>query len=797
LEVVTDGEPVRSLCLIKEESSTEDEHSIVTGSQGGLLSCLSIPSCTTSIQPGGDGTRHPHNITSLLSVESGGYVSGCKDGVIRIFDGAHSFSGELKGHENAVTSLAWLPLSCSDDSSPDKELLLSGSWDGTARVWSLSQMECMAVLGGHENTVSVVGLPPLDGSIGRVATASAGIAQGNSIVDHKVRIWHISPSAGSYQAKLVHTVANDHNGPIRGIAFDPHTNHLLTCSNDATVKIRDLQGNCLTTLNYPSDGSEPMLLSLTTLHNAKVVAAAEDGHAVVWDLVHHTHRLIPHPSTVWTVLALPKGDFATACHDGYTRIFTLDATRTAPTQQIQQFQKASADSKAKSNSGPTPEEIAKLPKWEMNALTQGRSEGQVQIFNKNNKAIAAQWSDVSKTWIEVGEVMGTNQNAGQIDGVSYDHVFPIEIDVPGGGVTSLQIGYNNGENPFVVAQKFIDDHMLDQNYLSEIADYIQKRAGADGNTPTLGMTDAAAAAPTPMDISTNTSTTPTYQHLPFTTYRSFENGTEPKVFNKIINKCCEFYDQETASTTITKDHLTTTLQTLSDTLCATNRYHATSIPNSQLTFISKLISQWNIQHVFPILDISRLIALHPDASKMENQYIWESIVSSTIEKCQQMKLDPTSVQGTTAAVAIPMMSMRLFTNCFRGGGGSLKAVSSHLDRILDCAELFAISENKNVRLSVATLILNASSYIKSSSAGTTSSTADHILSIVGTIIGSGLYESEATVRVLVALGTLLLADDSIKVKAKSLHMSSMVDHAGSQHGEKAKAVAGEIQLILA
>eukprot|EP00957_Ditylum_brightwellii_P086201 6559015-Ditylum_brightwellii.AAC.1 len=77
--------------------------------------------------------KDPHNITSLLSVESGGYVSGCKDGVIRMFDGAHSFSGELKGHKNAVTSLAWLPLSCSDDSSPDKELLLSGSWDGTAR----------------------------------------------------------------------------------------------------------------------------------------------------------------------------------------------------------------------------------------------------------------------------------------------------------------------------------------------------------------------------------------------------------------------------------------------------------------------------------------------------------------------------------------------------------------------------------------------------------------------------------------------------------------------------------------
>lgn len=91
-------------------------------------------------------------------------------------------------------------------------------------------------------------------------------------------------------------------------------------------------------------------------------------------------------------------------------------------------------------------------------------------------AIAAQWSAASGTWVEIGEVTGAS-NAGTINGKAYDHVFPIELEQPGGaGVQQLQIGYNNGDNPFQAAQTFIDEHMLPQRYLAQIADYITERA---------------------------------------------------------------------------------------------------------------------------------------------------------------------------------------------------------------------------------------------------------------------------------------------------------------------------------
>lgn len=81
------------------------------------------------------------------------------------------------------------------------------------------------------------------------------------------------------------------------------------------------------------------------------------------------------------------------------------------------------------------------------------------------------------------QVMGSSEG-GVVDGESYDRVYPIEVEGVGGAVRKLQIGYNNGENPFVAAQRFIDKNELPQTYLGEIADYLTKRAGE--MPPTLG-----------------------------------------------------------------------------------------------------------------------------------------------------------------------------------------------------------------------------------------------------------------------------------------------------------------------
>ncbi|CAN0551085.1 unnamed protein product, partial [Laminaria digitata] len=58
-----------------------------------------------------------------------------------VLDVVHVFNFRtLLGHNAPISSLSWSA----------EGLLLSGSWDETARGWDLETSECKWVLGGHE-----------------------------------------------------------------------------------------------------------------------------------------------------------------------------------------------------------------------------------------------------------------------------------------------------------------------------------------------------------------------------------------------------------------------------------------------------------------------------------------------------------------------------------------------------------------------------------------------------------------------------------------------------------------------
>jgi len=742
---------------------------------------------------------HSHQIGALISIPDnitddalkGGYVSGCKDNNIRIFNSKHELVSTLCGHDKPVTSLSWVTL-CS---STNKTYLVSGSWDGTAKLWNvfgggIINQECVCTLPDHENTVCVLGL-----SDGCVATGSAGVAQGSTIVNHKIRIWDLKEESvgGGVKATIKTTVA-DHGGPIRGLCLDEDTQCLASCSNDGTIKIRDAStAETLYTLTHPN--GTPLVLNITSLGNGTLISVTEDGNAYVWDTTSPDAppQAIPHPNCVWTVLPLPNNrDFVTGCHDGMIRIFTKDVTRHASPTEIEAFHNAVIESKSKQSSGPSADEISKLPKWEMNSLITGKSDGMVQVFNKNNTAIAAQWSATSSTWIEVGEVTGRNDNAGQIDGVSYDFVFPIEIDMVGGGVQTLKIGYNTGDNPFVTAQTFIDKHELDQNYLAQIADYVRQRAGS--SAPTLGMEGAATTSTASSARASSTAAapppTPSYIHLPMKSYMTFETGTTQKAMEKILLKIKEFNTSLQSNTRTTEE--LECIQSLTVTLVATSRYHATSVKKEELQVIQKILKDWPVDKVFPALDLARLVVLHPDANSTKNKDFWMNVVRLAIAKCKEVQQKPP--EGM-AAVAIPMLSLRLFANAFKGAG-SVEAVAFFLKGILESAEAFAKSTNKNIRLSVATTALNATSYMnKQNSSSSVSPT--QIFNLFKIMTNSGLYDSEAMTRALVAFGTFLLVSDEAKTLAKEDDdLKNMMKRNVDTYGNKAIAVSQEICSVL-
>ncbi|KAL3823743.1 hypothetical protein ACHAXA_004836 [Cyclostephanos tholiformis] len=699
--------------------------------------------------------------------------------------------------------------------------IVSGSWDGTARVWSLHGPyagSCLCVLEGHENTVSVAGLPPegdgseMGGRRRRVVTVSAGVAEGTRIRGHAVRIWRLTPDgegdAIAAKSELIARVSDDHAGPIRDVVYDIDDDAIYTCSNDGTVKVRSAtDGTCRATLVHPgyhgSGGDAPILLSLCVVGDdadtKAVVAGAEDGTVAIWHPSSNREtQVIVHPGCVWGVTSMVgqsrSSDFATACHDGNVRVFTRCPARVAPDSVLSSFRDAVSESQASRSTGPSPEEVAKLPRWDMNALTQGRSEGQVQVFQRDGRAIAAQWSSASRTWIEVGEVTGTNANAGTLDGRRYDHVLPIEIDVPGGGVRTLRIGYNDGENPFVTAQSFIDEHSLDQGYLAQIADYIRQRAGGTG--PTLGVGDAghSGMAPSPSMLAPAEAMTPTFDHLPMRGYKVFDAGVDKKGLGKVVSKIREFNDAVPTDRKLALGEASDVLDALSTTLSVTNRYHASTISDAELEIVHKMVTQWDVDHVFPALDLARATVLHPDATGPKRRTYWEEVLRSALDMCLGLG------NGLVGEVAVPMLTMRLIANSYKGGSGSADAAGSLVDRILECANACALTNNKNVRLSVVTAILNTSSYMLSSNTPPSFTSATLLIDIIGTIVGCGKYESEPIVRSLVALGTVLLLPCGCGVEmrkvAKVRNIGSMVERVANGHGDMAKAVARDICKML-
>jgi hypothetical protein len=148
-----------------------------------------------------------------------------------------------------------------------------------------------------------------------------------------------------------------------------------------------------------------------------------------------------------------------------------------------------------------------------------------------------------------------------------------------------------------------------------------------------------------------------------------------------------------------------------------------------------------------------------------------------------------------AAIAIPMLSLRLFANAFRGGPGSLEAVTSQLEPVLRCNEKFINSKNKNVRLSVATLLYNTSFYVFMNG-GISSDIGSQVVSQVDMILKSKMYETEALIRSMVALGTVVMATPKAKETAKSQFVVSRVEMSASPHGDLAKDVAKEVYSVL-
>lgn len=673
---------------------------------------------------------HEHWVNAALVLPSGGFVTGCHDNRLRLYTKEGTLVARVDGHTKSVVSLAL---------QPKTGELISGSWDGTAKTWKITDngLTNTSTLPGHENGVCVLGLPN-----GNIVTGSAGVKTGQVATGFQIRIWN----NGTVIKSLT-----QHESAIRCLSIGPGNTTFYSTSNDGSTREWSLDGTLLKTMRNPIANDGTSAFSFAVSLNAKtgeILTANDDCCVRVWNGEEMVQQ-IPHPKTVWWVVALTNGDIASAAGDGYVRIFSRSKDRQAEQSvrdyYMEQTQKALEAIAAKAAGG-SGMDASKLPRIE--DATPGTSPGQVKLFNKGGVAWVYSWSAESFTWVEVGQAMGEAGGGApqEIDGVRYDKVLEIEVEEPGVGVRKLKLGINQGDNPYAVAQAFIDKHGLRYDNLEEIVQYINNNRGT--TTPMFEM----STGPTDVELygkaQATTNLIPENTQFPMRLVSGL--AFEKVKLSKVLDKLNEFNAQVKDGFKLNDQELGT-MDSLVDILEQANRYHSSTFTRMHIAVIDKLL-EWDENHIFPVFDLIRIFFTHPLGAKTMGE-----------AGCRKATLKALKLATPEAPLPVVLTATRTVANLFRQPEGAeysvrLLMAEEGIDLAVKPVRDLVGFDNKSVRLAVATILFNSANalyHTKQSSVDLFTVLASTALDLADISIKQS--EAESVRRSLCCIGTLLTA----------------------------------------
>jgi len=178
-------------------------------------------------------------------------VTASDDGTARIWSTRTGQTRWILRHAKPVWRAAF---------SPDGRLVVTGSADSTARLWRVTDGSLVAILKGHSSTVSRAAFSP-DGKL----LVTGGF-------DKQARVWEV-PS-GKFLRLL-----QGHKGGLTAVAFSPTGGTIVTASWDATARLWSARSGAL--------------LAVLRGHSRSVdaVAFAPDGRQLITGSADRTARI--------------------------------------------------------------------------------------------------------------------------------------------------------------------------------------------------------------------------------------------------------------------------------------------------------------------------------------------------------------------------------------------------------------------------------------------------------------------------------------------------------------------------
>ncbi|MBD2101495.1 eIF2A-related protein [Leptolyngbya sp. FACHB-261] len=221
-------------------------------------------------------------------------VSGSGDGTIRLWDVRGNAIGQpFKGHQATVGSVSF---------SPDGQAIVSGSTDGTIRLWDVWGNAIGQPFKGHQATVSSVSFSP------------DGQAIVSGCYDGTIRLWDVWGNA-------IGQPFEGHEGYVSSVAFSPDGQTIVSGSTDGTIRLWDVRGNAI---GQPFEGHEGYVSSVAFSPDGQtIVSGSTDGTIRLWDLRGNAigQPFKGHEGYVWSVSFSPDGQ--TIVSGGYDKTIRL------------------------------------------------------------------------------------------------------------------------------------------------------------------------------------------------------------------------------------------------------------------------------------------------------------------------------------------------------------------------------------------------------------------------------------------------------------------------------------------
>jgi hypothetical protein len=449
-------------------------------------------------------------VNALLVADDGALLSGGKDGNIITWNAVTGEpEGELKGHgdSSGITATNNQVVSCLADAGEGR--FVSGGWDATARIWQRGSTGGGGGSGG--------GNPPHTVLTGHTAAVLAvAVAEGLIVItgggDGTLRLWEVSTGS------LLHEVGNAHNAPIRGVACCTG-NHFA--SGDNTGRLRRW--------GFGEDGKVASDGDVTTAHSSYIftvvgmatefLTAGDDCVIRRWPAVGPLAptQEIRCPSPILAMAPISSVGTATGLvagfEDGTACVWSFDTLRAASDAIIVDFESAgraraiqlAAETEFKSVQSTGAGAGAEVDGGAGAAGVAARTGGYAINFPvelPGRPAMQVSWNPGEAPEVVAERFLGENglglehsadvvsfvQNATRqmaaappppVPAGTFDFEYPVELSMGG----SLTIQWNRGENPDVIADRFLARHSLPANNKPDIIDFIaavQQQGGGGG-----------------------------------------------------------------------------------------------------------------------------------------------------------------------------------------------------------------------------------------------------------------------------------------------------------------------------